>query len=82
MNTMIAALILVLGLVLLGSAAAALLRGGFWINPKRFKSQRRRLHPGGWIARDRAPFEFWLGVGLYALVGAAAIAMAVTWLRK
>ena len=73
--------ILALGIFLLGSAAAALLRGRIWINPKRFKRERR-WRPGRWVLRDADPFEFWLGVVLHTCVGTAMLVMAANWLRR
>ena len=74
-------LILALGVIFLGSAAAALLRGRIWINPRRVKPDRRS-RPGRWVLRDAQPFEFWLGVILYTCVGAAALVTAANWLRR
>ena len=81
MNTAVAIAAVALGVFLLGSAAAALLRGRIWVNPKRLKPERR-WRPGRWITRDADPFQFWLGVVLYTLVGAAAVATGVSWLRN
>ncbi|HEV2292951.1 MAG TPA: hypothetical protein VGR35_03795 [Tepidisphaeraceae bacterium] len=41
-----------------------------------------RWRPDRWIRRDAEPHQFWLDVAWHTLIAAAAIAMAVSWLRK
>ena len=81
MEQVIGAFILALGVILLGSATVALLRGRIWINPRRLKPERR-WRPGRWVTRDADAFEFWLGVVLYTCVGAAMLVTAANWLRR
>ena len=74
-------LFLVLGVIVLGAALFAIIRGRIWRDPLKVKSHPR-WRPGRWIHRDADPREFWLDVAWHALIGAAAIAMAVSWLSK
>ena len=74
-------LFLALGLIVLGVAVVAAIRGVIWRDPLKMKSHPR-WRPGRWIHRAADPGQFWLDVAWHALVGAAAIAMAVRWLRK
>ncbi len=74
-------LFLALGLIVLGAAVLAVVRGRIWRDPQRAKFERR-WQPGRWIRRANQPGEFWLGVAWYALISAIAVAVAAGWLRK
>jgi hypothetical protein len=74
-------LFLGLGLIMLGAAVLAVVRGRIWRDPLKLKSHPRR-RPGRWLHRTADPREFWLDVAWHTLIAAAAIAMAVSWLGK
>ena len=74
-------LFLALGLIVLGAAVLAVVRGRIWRDPLKLKSHRRR-RPGRWLHRAADPREFWLDVAWHTLIAAAAVAMAVSCLGK
>jgi hypothetical protein len=74
-------LFLALGVIVLGMAVVAVIRGVIWRDPLKRKSHPRR-RPGRWVHRDDEPHEFWLDVAWHTVIGAAVIAMAVSWLHK
>ncbi len=74
-------LFLALGLIVFGAAVLAMIRGRIWRDPLKLKSHPRR-RPCRWLHRAHEPHEFWHDVAWHALIGAAAIAMAVSWLGK
>jgi hypothetical protein len=60
-----AALFLVLGVILLGAAVVAVIRGVIWRDPFRVKLDPRWC-PGRWVYRDDEPRQFWLDVAWHA----------------
>jgi hypothetical protein len=72
---------LVLGVVLLGYAIVAVIRGRFTKSPRRVKFDPK-WRPARLVHRDDEPGQFWLEVIRYALIAGICIAVAINWLRK